>query len=72
MLGTVLGQETTPPLYFMLAWGWAKVFGFGEEGLRSLSALAGTAITEHGALVSLAVALILAIPGAIYLVVARE
>jgi len=44
MLGTVLGQETTPPLYFMLAWGWAKVFGFGEEGLRSLSALAGTAM----------------------------
>jgi 4-amino-4-deoxy-L-arabinose transferase-like glycosyltransferase len=44
MLGLVFGQETTPPLYFILAWGWAKVFGFGEEGLRSLSALAGTAM----------------------------
>jgi mannosyltransferase len=44
MLGLVLGQETTPPLYFVLAWGWAKVFGSGEAGLRSLSALAGTAM----------------------------
>jgi 4-amino-4-deoxy-L-arabinose transferase-like glycosyltransferase len=44
MLGLVLGQETTPPFYFVLAWGWAKVFGAGEAGLRSLSALAGTAM----------------------------
>jgi mannosyltransferase len=44
MLSLVLGQETTPPLYFVLAWGWAKVFGSGEAGLRSLSALAGTAM----------------------------
>ncbi|MEA2144984.1 MAG: mannosyltransferase, partial [Solirubrobacteraceae bacterium] len=37
-------QESTPPLYYMLAWVWAKVFGTGELGLRSLSALAGTAL----------------------------
>ena len=44
MLGLVLGQETTPPLYFVLAWGWAHLFGSGEAALRSLSALAGTAM----------------------------
>ncbi len=44
MLGLVLGQETTPPLYFVLAWGWAQLFGSGEAALRSLSALAGTAM----------------------------
>jgi uncharacterized membrane protein len=37
-------NETTPPLYFVLAWLWAKVFGTGEVGLRSLSALAGIAV----------------------------
>ena len=37
-------QESTPPLYYVLAWVWAKVFGTGELGLRSLSALAGTAL----------------------------
>ncbi len=36
--------ESTPPLYYVLAWVWAKVFGAGEAGLRSLSALAGTAL----------------------------
>jgi mannosyltransferase len=41
MLGST---ETSPPLYFVLAWLWAKVFGTGEVGLRSLSALAGTAV----------------------------
>lgn len=36
--------ESTPPLYYVLAWLWAKVFGTGEAGLRSLSALAGTGL----------------------------
>jgi 4-amino-4-deoxy-L-arabinose transferase-like glycosyltransferase len=36
--------ENTPPLYFALAWVWAKLFGSGEVGLRSLSAVLGTAI----------------------------
>jgi mannosyltransferase len=44
-LGGLLHQihvnETTPPLYFIVAWLWAKVFGTGEAGLRSLSALCG-------------------------------
>src|ERR1700704_4168580 len=36
-------REGSPPLYFGLAWGWAKVFGTGAVGLRALSALAGVA-----------------------------
>jgi mannosyltransferase len=43
MLEWVRVKEGSPPLYFVLAWGWAKVFGSGDVGLRSLSALAGTA-----------------------------
>jgi len=47
-LGALLHQvrvnETTPPLYFLVAWGWAKLFGTGEVALRSLSALAGIAV----------------------------
>ena len=37
------GSESNPPLYYVLAWGWAKAFGTGEVGLRSLSALFGAA-----------------------------
>jgi mannosyltransferase len=44
MLTTVAHTETTPPLYFMLAWVWAHVFGTSEAELRSLSALAGIAV----------------------------
>jgi hypothetical protein len=29
-------------VYYVLAWGWSKLFGTGELGLRSLSALVGT------------------------------
>lgn len=43
MLGAIPDSESTPPLYYMLAWAWAKLFGSGEVGLRSLSALFGTA-----------------------------
>src|SRR5437763_6012286 len=35
--------ESTPPLYYVLAWGWSQLFGVHEAGLRSLSALAGVA-----------------------------
>lgn len=35
--------ESTPPLYYLVAWLWSRPFGSGEVGLRSLSALAGTA-----------------------------
>jgi mannosyltransferase len=43
MLKQVKGSESNPPLYYVLAWGWAKAFGTGEVGMRSLTALFGTA-----------------------------
>jgi 4-amino-4-deoxy-L-arabinose transferase-like glycosyltransferase len=43
MLKAVKHGESNPPLYYVLAWGWAKAFGTGEFGLRSLSALFGLA-----------------------------
>jgi mannosyltransferase len=47
-LGRVLHEvkvsESNPPLYYVLAWGWAKLFGRGEFELRSLSALFGVAV----------------------------
>src|SRR3954451_8948882 len=42
MISAVSAGESTPPLYYVLAWVWSKVFGTGEFGLRSLSALFGT------------------------------
>lgn len=36
-------SESTPPLYYALAWVWSQAFGTAEFGLRSLSALAGVA-----------------------------
>jgi len=44
MLSKVPGMEGNPPLYYVLAWLWAKAFGTGEVGLRSLSALCGIAL----------------------------
>ena len=44
MLHTVTSIETTPPLYFVLVWIWAKAFGTSEVGLRSISAMAGVAL----------------------------
>jgi hypothetical protein len=43
MLDRIPESESTPPLYYIVAWLWAKLFGTGEVGLRSLSALCGTA-----------------------------
>ena len=43
MLAAIPDSESTPPFYYVVAWLWAKVFGYGEVGVRSLSALAGTA-----------------------------
>ena len=43
MLAGVSAGESTPQLYYIVAWAWAKVFGTSEVGLRSLSALLGTA-----------------------------
>jgi mannosyltransferase len=41
MLGLLPRYESTPPLYYCLAWVWVRVFGDTEAGLRSLSAVAG-------------------------------
>jgi uncharacterized membrane protein len=38
---TVGSSESTPPLYYALAWLWTQLAGNTEYGLRSLSALAG-------------------------------
>jgi mannosyltransferase len=47
-LGAAVSQiphtESTPPLYYLATWLWTKVFGTSEWGLRSFSALAGTAV----------------------------
>ncbi len=43
MLDRIYDNESTPPLYYVVAWLWVKVAGTGEFGLRSLSAIAGTA-----------------------------
>jgi hypothetical protein len=42
MLDTLPRTEATPPLYYLVAWFWTRLFGFGEVGIRSLSALLGT------------------------------
>ncbi len=44
MLGLIRHTESTPPLYYLLAWGWAHVFGYGEAALRSLSAIVGVLV----------------------------
>ncbi len=51
MLHSVRVSESNPPLYYSLAWGWAKAFGSGEIGLRSLSALFGAATVPVGYLI---------------------
>jgi len=38
----VWSGESTPPLYYVLAWAWSHAFGVREVSLRSLSALFGT------------------------------
>jgi mannosyltransferase len=41
MLSIVAHSERSPPLYYLLAWPWARLFGTGEVALRALSALIG-------------------------------
>lgn len=43
LLRAVEISESNPPLYYLLAGAWEKVFGSSEFGIRSLSALVGTA-----------------------------
>jgi mannosyltransferase len=42
MLAALPHSESTPPLYYVLAWSWSRIFGPDEAALRSLSALLGT------------------------------
>jgi 4-amino-4-deoxy-L-arabinose transferase-like glycosyltransferase len=43
MLRAIPDSESTPPLYYVLAWLWAQIAGTGEAGLRALPALLGVA-----------------------------
>lgn len=43
MVEAIADIESTPPLYYSIAWVWAKLFGNGEFALRSISAAIGTA-----------------------------
>jgi mannosyltransferase len=51
MLHKVKVSESNPPLYYVFGWAWAKEFGTGEVGLRSLSALFGAATVPVGYLI---------------------
>jgi mannosyltransferase len=42
-LEAVVKRENTPPLWYVLVWGWSRVFGTGAVALRLPSALAGLA-----------------------------
>jgi mannosyltransferase len=42
MLSHLSSSESAPPLYYVLVWGWTKVFGSGVLGFRSFSATIGT------------------------------
>lgn len=42
LLSHLPSSESAPPLYYVLVWGWTKVFGAGALGFRSFSALVGT------------------------------
>jgi mannosyltransferase len=42
-LRSVEHRENTPPLWYVLIWGWSRVFGLGMLALRLPSALAGIA-----------------------------
>lgn len=44
MLNTIPRTESTPYLYYLLAWVWTHIFGRGAIDLRALSALIGTAV----------------------------
>lgn len=43
MLSTIPKTESTPYLYYLLAWAWTHIFGRSAAELRALSALFGTA-----------------------------
>lgn len=56
-LSAIPGSESAPPLYYALAWFWSIPFGEGEVGLRSFSALLGTASIPIAYMASVALGL---------------
>jgi len=44
MITLLKHYESTPPFYYAVAWVWGRIFGFGEAGLRSLSAICGVLV----------------------------
>lgn len=42
MLSALPHRESNPPLFYVLEWGWVRLFGDHEFGIRSLAAVAGT------------------------------
>jgi mannosyltransferase len=42
-MSAVWRGESTPPVYYALAWVWTQLVGTGEFGLRTISAVAGVA-----------------------------
>jgi mannosyltransferase len=66
MFGLLPQNETTPPLFYVIAWAWGRTFTFGQTSLRTISALAGVAsvpvvflaarrlISERGAVIAAA------------------
>ena len=48
MLREIPKSESTPPLYYLVAWVWTHAFGYSELALRSVSAIAGAATVTVG------------------------
>jgi mannosyltransferase len=44
MLSLIHQHETTPPLYFIIAWLWAHVVGYSAFAVRLISAVAGALV----------------------------
>lgn len=44
LLPGIVDSESTPPLYYVLGWAWAQLFGSEEVYLRALSAFVGTLV----------------------------
>ncbi len=38
----ILHEEISPPLYFVMLWGWSRLWGLSEWGMRSFSAAMGS------------------------------
>jgi hypothetical protein len=56
LLTQIANGESTPPLYYFAVKVWAEVFGNTEVGLRTFSALAGTAAVAVAYLIGVEVA----------------